>query len=372
MLLATAQRGGFAGAAFALRERLDAATAPLLNVSACPSCSMEYINALLFFSAVGDAAARDALPLDLAYPEKMVALFRSSWAVNGTFVGFRAGSNCSWYHGDMDAGSFVYTWGGQRWVSDLGADNYGLVSFDANHPAHLKYPRPPKTNPYQNPTTLYTLTEQPGYFGGGRFAWYRKNSRGHNTLQFNHSLHDSAACVGDDAAAAPATWMAAFSSAAASSRAFPAPDAHPLATCALGSAAVCAVADLAGAFSQQGVASATRTLSLDAATRTALTVADRWALAGGAPPPPVATAAFHTFANATLDADGRGVLLQVGGRAVRARIGPNSPCAPAAAAWALTQVRLAPPQYPSDGLTRVDVTVDPRTCRGLDVVLFPV
>lgn len=87
---------------------------------------MEYINALLFFSAVGDAAARDALPLDLAYPEKMVALFRSSWAPNGTFVGFRAGSNCSWYHGDMDAGSFVYTWGGQRWVSELGADNYGL------------------------------------------------------------------------------------------------------------------------------------------------------------------------------------------------------------------------------------------------------
>jgi hypothetical protein len=166
--------------------------------------------------------------------------------------------------------------------------------------------------------------------------------------------------------------MAAFSSASASSRAFPAPAAHPLAACALQSAAACAAADLTGAFSQQGVAAATRTLSLDAATRTALTVADRWALAGGAPPPPVATAAFHTFANATLDADGGGVLLQAGGHAVRARVGPNSPCAPSAATWELTQVRLAPPQDPSEGLTRVDVSVDPRACGGLDVVLFPV
>jgi hypothetical protein len=96
MLLATAERGGFAGAAFALRARLDATTVPLVNVSVCSSCSMEWINALLFFSAAGDAAARDALPLDLAYPEKMVALFRSSWAEEGAFVGFRAGSNCSW------------------------------------------------------------------------------------------------------------------------------------------------------------------------------------------------------------------------------------------------------------------------------------
>ena len=95
-IVAELERGGFAGAAFALRARLDATTVPLVNVSVCSSCSMEWINALLFFSAAGDAAARDALPLDLAYPEKMVALFRSSWAEEGAFVGFRAGSNCSW------------------------------------------------------------------------------------------------------------------------------------------------------------------------------------------------------------------------------------------------------------------------------------
>ena len=91
MLLATAERGGYGGAAFALRSRLDASTAPLLNVSVCSSCSMEYVNALLFFSSAGDAAARDALPLDIAYPSKMVALMRSDWGPNGTFGGVRAG-----------------------------------------------------------------------------------------------------------------------------------------------------------------------------------------------------------------------------------------------------------------------------------------
>ena len=100
---------------------------------------------------------------------------------------------------------------------------------------------------------------------------------------------------------------------------------------------------------------------------------NRWALRGGGDLPALATAAFHTFAeNVTIDADGRGALLRQAGRAVRARVGGGSPCPPAAAAWALTAVRLAPPQEPSDGLTRVDVTVDPRACGGLDIELSPV
>ena len=340
MLLSTAERGGLPGAAFALRARLGASAVPPTDFAACSArCALEFPHALLYFSAAGDAADRDALPLDIAYPEKMLAFMRSSWAQNGTFVGFRAGSNCSWGHGDLDAGSFVYTWGGIRWVSELGADNYAL----------------------------------PGYFGGGRFQWYRKNSRGHNTLQFNGSVHDSHACVaGTGDASAPASWMAAFSSTAASARVFPAPAGRPLAPCPLQQQAVCAASNMAGAFAAQGLAAASRTLSLDAATRSALLVSDRWALrSGGPPPPPTATASLHTFAGAvTLDADGQGVLLQQGGRAVRARLGPASPCA--GAVWALTQVRLAAPQNPTEGLTRVDVTVDPRVCGGLDVLIAPV
>jgi len=346
MLLSTAERSGEVGTAFALRARLDSSPVPPTDFLACSArCALEFPHALLYFSAAGGAADRDALPLDIAYPPKMLATMRSGWGLNDTFVGFRAGSNCSWGHGDLDAGSFVYTWGGVRWVSDLGADNYGL----------------------------------PGYFGGGRFQWYRKNSRGHNTLQFNNTIHDSHACIaGTGDASAPATWMAAFSSSAPSARIFPpGPEGHPLGACPLQQgqgqqqAAVCAVSNMTGAFALQGVAAANRTLALDAATRTTLFVSDRWTLAQGAVHPPFATASFHTFATqVTLDADGQGVLLQQqGGLAVSVRMGPHSPCT--GAHWALTEVRLAAPQNPTDGLTRVDVTVDPRTCSGLDVVILP-
>jgi hypothetical protein len=349
MLLSTAERSGEVGTAYALRARLDSSPVPPTDFLACSArCALEFPHALLYFSAAGGAADRDALPLDIAYPQKMLTTMRSGWGANDTFVGFRAGSNCSWGHGDLDAGSFVYTWGGVRWVSELGADNYGL----------------------------------PGYFGGGRFQWYRKNSRGHNTLQFNGTIHDSRACVaGTGDASAPASWMAAFSSTAPSARVFPSgPTGHPLGACPLQQQGqgqqqgVCAVCNMTGAFALQGVAAANRTLALDEASRTTLLGSDRWALLvpgmGIPPPPPTATASLHTFATqVTLDADGQGVVLQQGGLAVCARLGPHSPCT--GAVWALTQVSLAAPQNPTDGLTRVDVTVDPRTCSGLDVIISP-
>jgi hypothetical protein len=349
MLLATADRshnnnwGG--GEAFALRSRLDMNPVSVDNTDTanCSSCSMEYINSLLFFSAQGNVTERDALPLDVAYPEKMVALLRSSWQVNGTFVGFRAGANCSWFHGDLDAGSFVYTWRGVRWISDLGSDNYGL----------------------------------PGYFGGGRFNWYRKNSRGHNTLQFNNSVHDGASCVGTDLSLAPATFLAAFASTASNARIFPAPSTHPLSVCPLSpTEAVCAVSNLTGAFALQGVVSAARTLTLDAATRSVITVSDRWVLVGGggsvnAQLPSIVTAALHTFTNVTLAADGMSALMQQGDSTVTVSIGSESPCVGSAVTFSLNAVNLAPPQHPTDGLTRIDISMDPRTCTGIDVVIAP-
>lgn len=340
MLLSTAERSGEVGTAYALRARLDSSPVSPTDFVACSArCALEFPHALLYFSAAGEEADRDALPLDIAYPQKMLATMRSGWGLNDTFVGFRAGSNCSWGHGDLDAGSFVFTWGGVRWFSELGADNYGL----------------------------------PGYFGGGRFQWYRKNSRGHNTLQFNNTIHDSHACVaGTGDASAPASYMAAFSSTAPSAKIFPGPPEHPLGACPLQGQAVCAVCNMTGAFALQGLAAANRTLALDAATRTTLTVSDRWTLGQGTVPPhpPSATASFHTFATqVSLNADGQGVVLQQGGLAVSARMGPNSPCT--VATWALTQVRLDAPQNPTDGLTRIDVTVDPRTCKGLDVIISP-
>ncbi len=244
------------------------------------------------------------------------------------------------FHNDLDAGAFVYSSNGVRWIADLGSDNYAL----------------------------------PGYFGGGRYQWYRKNSRGHNVLQVNASIHDGASCVGSDLERAPATWLAAFSTATpASARVFPAPEGHPLSACALQPGdAVCAVSNMTGAFALQGVASATRTLSLDAATRSVLTVADRWVLRSGDDAPPSATAAIHSFAgNVSLAADGRSAVLSQGGFAVSVRLGTGSPCVAGAVTWAVTAVRLAPPQEPTDGLSRIDITVDPRQCGGLDVVIGP-
>jgi hypothetical protein len=186
-------------------------------------------------------------------------------------------------------------------------------------------------------------------------------------------VHDGSSCVGSDLARAPATWLAAFSSATPSSaRVFPAPAGHPLAACALQPGdAVCAVANLTGAFALQGVASATRTLTLDAASRSVLTVADRWALRGGAAAPPSATAALHTFAAVALAPDGRSAVLTLGGAAVTVRVSAASPCAARAVTLAVTAVRLAPPQEPTEGLSRIDVTVDPRACGGIDVVIGP-
>lgn len=103
-------------------------------------------------AALGSLADRAALPLDTAYPRKKLAFFSSSRAEpNATFVGVKA-ANCSWNHGDLDAGQFVFSAGGQRWAADLGSDNYGL----------------------------------PGYFGplDKRFSYYRKSSFGHNVLSF--------------------------------------------------------------------------------------------------------------------------------------------------------------------------------------------
>jgi len=70
------------------------------------------------------------------------------------FVGFKAGNNKA-NHGDLDLGSFVMDALGERWVLDLGADNYNM----------------------------------PGYFSTGekgqRWTYYRKRAESHNTLLIN-------------------------------------------------------------------------------------------------------------------------------------------------------------------------------------------
>lgn len=84
-----------------------------------------------------------------------VASMRSRWNdPDATFVSFKAGDNKA-NHSHLDLGSFILDAAGERWIVDLGADNYNM----------------------------------PGYFntavGGKRWEYYRNRAEAHNTLVIN-------------------------------------------------------------------------------------------------------------------------------------------------------------------------------------------
>ena len=101
---------------------------------------------LWFMPAEPDAIAQ--LPLDKYFRHAEVVSLRGDWKNHdATFAGFKAGSNRA-SHGHLDLGSFVLDQEGERWAMDLGSDDYNL----------------------------------PGYFGKGRWNYYRMRAEGHNTL----------------------------------------------------------------------------------------------------------------------------------------------------------------------------------------------
>ncbi len=95
----------------------------------------------------GTAVAPDAY-----FREAEVVTLRSRWNdSNALYVAFKAGDNKA-NHSHLDLGSFVLDALGERWILDLGADNYNI----------------------------------PGYFSSGprgqRWQYYRTRAEGHNTL----------------------------------------------------------------------------------------------------------------------------------------------------------------------------------------------
>jgi hypothetical protein len=79
------------------------------------------------------------------------AMMRSSWDDPlASYVGFYAGHN-GVAHSHLEMGSFVFDALGQRWVEELGVDDYDL----------------------------------PGYFGSKRWDYYRLNSQGQNVMLFD-------------------------------------------------------------------------------------------------------------------------------------------------------------------------------------------
>ncbi len=95
-----------------------------------------------------------ALPLGRYFRGAEVVTMRSDWRdKDHIFLGFKAGDNQA-NHSNLDLGSFVLDALGERWVVDLGGDDYNL----------------------------------PGYFGRERWTYYRLRAEGHNTLVLNPSL----------------------------------------------------------------------------------------------------------------------------------------------------------------------------------------
>lgn len=100
----------------------------------------------------GDPTSPDAIPAntpaDAYFRVTEIATLRTAWNdPNALFVGLKAGDNKA-NHSNLDLGSFVLDAKGQRFIVDLGPDDYNL----------------------------------PGYFGKLRWTYYRLRAEGHNTL----------------------------------------------------------------------------------------------------------------------------------------------------------------------------------------------
>jgi hypothetical protein len=89
--------------------------------------------------------------------EQPMALFRTGWNAEAAFLAIKGGTPAA-SHGHMDVGSFVFDAHGERWIQDLGAENYNL----------------------------------PAYFGNKRWSYYRLQNRSHSTLEIDSKLQDPA------------------------------------------------------------------------------------------------------------------------------------------------------------------------------------
>ena len=101
-----------------------------------------------------DALEGEVLPNALAFGGVEVAAARTTWhEPDAPYVGVKAGQN-GVSHAHLDLGSFVFDALGERWVHEIGADDYNL----------------------------------PGFFGKKRYEYYRVRAEGQNTLVINPAM----------------------------------------------------------------------------------------------------------------------------------------------------------------------------------------
>ncbi|MDZ7637397.1 MAG: heparinase II/III family protein [Bryobacterales bacterium] len=106
---------------------------------------------LLWREASIRTPAQLGTPREAVFVGMNAAMMRSSWEDPlASFAGFYAGHN-GVAHSQLEMGTFVFDALGERWVEELGTDDYDL----------------------------------PGYFGARRWDYYRLNSQGQNVMLFD-------------------------------------------------------------------------------------------------------------------------------------------------------------------------------------------
>ena len=119
--------------------------------------SLDHALDLIWYTPENSSPVELALDLDAYFRKTEAVTLRSGWNDdNALFAGFKAGNN-NVGHGHLDLGEFVFDALGERWIFDLGPDDYNLSGYFS----------------------------QSGEFDDERWHYYRLRAEGNNTLVIN-------------------------------------------------------------------------------------------------------------------------------------------------------------------------------------------
>lgn len=295
----------FAPTARALIDGVDGQASPDPGSVAAKGCSSWYrgnlgfscVVSLMTYTAVGSVVdLGKLLPLDYVFEHRAVGFMRGRWGDRNTsWLGFK-GCNSTADHGDLDAGTFVLEMGGQRWAIDLGSGNYGLHGYWTKKSAV-----------------------------GDRYSYYRKSSRGHNTLTFGG--WDGDPIPSNQLVGGPGGTETLISNFNSSNKS--------------------ATVDMTPAYSHFGVTKVLRHFAWDSAAMTRLSITDDIRVGQfDTATTKNLTWAMHTRANISLD--GRRAVLSQGGMELLMELHE-----PAEAVFTSSEVQLHTPQRSADGIRKL-------------------